>query len=326
MKLRLIRLLSLILALTFCFTLIPASAESSFPSSSRKEEDIPAYTEGSDYYIEINENVPDFEVWQNTTLPFVLYSDLDELGRTGPAYACLGPETLPTAARAPIGKINPSGWQTTNYDGVVEGGSLYNRSHLIGYLLCGDNGTKENLITGTRNLNAGSMVFVETAVQSYIQETGHHVLYRVTPFYHGDDLVPFGVQMEALNMEPGEDGISFNLFLYNVQPGIEIDYATGESRKAGEVLALDAPTAESGDNTEKTIPLVVAEPEQTPEPEPERSIPNAQTYILNTNTKKFHRPGCKSVNQMKAKNRQDVTWSRDEIIAKGYQPCKNCNP
>ena len=313
------KLLSIILIITLCISGIPAYAEGSFPCSSLQEDDIPAYEDGSDFFIEINGNVPDFEVWQRTTMPFVLFSELDELGRTGPAYACLGPETLPTDVRGPIGNVNPSGWQSTKYEDLVDGGNLFNRSHLIGYLLCGDNGTRENLITGTRNLNAASMVFVETAVEMYIQETGHHVLYRVTPFYHGDDLVPFGVQMEAQSMETDEDGICCNLFLYNVQPGIEIDYATGESRRAGTFFALDAP-ANSNNDVMKTLPA------EEPSPEPERTIPSSVTYILNKNTGKFHRPDCKSVQQMKAKNRMDVDWSRDKVIAEGYEPCKNCNP
>ncbi len=310
---------SLVILIALCITIIPASAESGFPQSTLQEADIPAYTAGSDFYIEINESIPDFEVWQYTTMPFVLFSDLDALGRAGPAYACLGPETLPTDVRKPIGNVNPSGWQSTKYEGLVDGGNLFNRSHLIGYLLCGDNGTKENLITGTRNLNAGSMVFVESAVEMHIRETGHHVLYRVTPFYHGDDLVPFGVQMEARSMETDKDGFCCNLFLYNVQPGIEIDYATGESHRAGDYFALEAPAASSSEAL-KTIPA------EEPSPEPERTVPTTVTYVLNKRSKAFHYPYCKSVKQMKAHNRQDVDWSRDEAIRQGYHPCGNCNP
>lgn len=209
-------ILFLILIL-LCLCPVSAFADSGFPKSSLQEQSIPAYTEGSDYFIDINDGIPDFEVWQHTTFPFVLFSELDELGRTGPAYACLGPETLPTDVRKPIGNISPSGWQNTRYENLVDGGNLFNRSHLIGYLLCGDDGSPENLITGTRLMNAGSMVLVETAVEMYIQETGNHVLYRVTPFYHGTDLVPFGVQIEALSMETDVDGICCNLFLYNIQ-------------------------------------------------------------------------------------------------------------
>ena len=129
------RTIAILLLFALCLGITPAFAEDSFPLSSLREADIPAYTEGSDYYIEINGNVPDFEIWQYTTMPFVLFSDLDELGRTGPAYACLGPETLPTKSRGPIGDVKPSGWQSTKYEGLVDGGNLFNRSHLIGHLL-----------------------------------------------------------------------------------------------------------------------------------------------------------------------------------------------
>ncbi|MBR4473531.1 MAG: DNA/RNA non-specific endonuclease [Oscillospiraceae bacterium] len=306
------------LIIVLCLSLNCASAEESFPLSKLKEQDIPAYTEGSDYYLDINDGIPDFAVWQHTTFPFVLFSELDELGRTGPAYACLGPETLPKDVRKPIGNVTPSGWQSTRYEDLVDGGNLFNRSHLIGFLLCGDNGSPENLITGTRLMNAGSMVMVETAIEMYIEETGHHVLYRVTPFYHGDDLVPFGVQIEALSMETDVDGICCNLFLYNIQPGIEIDYATGESRRTGTFFALD----DFVDGEEEAIRSIPAE-ETEPEPEPE-SI--TVTYVLNKNTGKFHYPDCKSVGDMKAKNRMDVDWTRERVIAEGYQPCGNCKP
>ena len=310
-------ILFLILIL-LCLFPVSASADSGFPKSPLQEQAIPAYTEGSDYFIDINDGIPDFEVWQHTTFPFVLFSELDELGRTGPAYACLGPETLPTDVRKPIGNINPSGWQSTRYENLVDGGSLFNRSHLIGYLLCGDDGSPENLITGTRLMNAGSMVLVETAVEMYIQETGNHVLYRVTPFYHGADLVPFGVQIEALSMETDVDGICCNLFLYNIQPGIEIDYATGESR---EVRHSPAPGDAAGGN-EDAVRTVLAE-EPPPEPEPSSMV---VTYVLNKNTGKFHYPTCESVADIKAKNRMDVDWPREKVIAEGYQPCGGCKP
>lgn len=297
---------------------VPLSAHADFPHSSLDADSIPPYTEGSDYFIEINDGVPDFEIWQRTAFPFVLFSDLDSLGRAGTAYACLGPETLPKDVRKPIGAFYPSGWQSTQYDDI-DGGSLFNRSHLIGFLLCGDDGSPENLITGTRNLNAGSMLLVETAVEMYIQETGHHVLYRVTPFYHGEDLVPFGVQMEAMSMETDEDGISCNLFLYNVQPGIEIDYATGENWRDGQVFSLeessDAPTG-----------MMKVFPAETPVPTPESLASDMVTYVLNKNTGKFHYPDCPSVLDIKAKNREDVDWSREKVISAGYQPCKRCMP
>lgn len=308
---------SLALLLASClFTF--SSARADFPMSSLSESAIPPYTDGLDYYIEINDGVPSFEIWQRTTFPFVLFSPLDDLGRTGPAYACLGPETLPTDVRKPMRNVQPSGWQSSSYEGLVDGGSLFNRTHLIGFLLCGDDGSPVNIITGTRNLNAGSMLLVETAVEMYIEETGHHVLYRVTPFYHGDDLVPFGVQMEALSMEPDVDGISCNLFLYNVQPGIEIDYATGESWRTGEIFSLKDSNGDL-DGVMKTAPAEVPDPD----PEP---LPVTVTYVLNKNTRKFHYPGCDSVSDIKAKNRQDVDWPRNEVISAGYQPCGRCKP
>ena len=309
-----------LLVAVFILTTVPAFADNTFPRSSLLETDIPAYVDVGDYYVEINDGEPDFGIWQYTTFPFVLFSDLDDLGRAGPAYACLGPETLPTDVRGQMGNVYPSGWQNTRYDDLVDGGSLYNRSHLIGYLLCGDNGSLENLITGTRNLNAGTMLIVETAIEMYIEETGNHVLYRVTPYYHGDDLVPFGVQMEALSMENDQDGICCNLFLYNVQPGIEINYATGESWRAGEFFVLEQPTTTT-DDAVRTIPAVIPEP--TPESTPG---PTIITYVLNKNTHKFHYPDCPSVLDIKPKNREDVDWSRDEIIGAGYSPCGRCKP
>ena len=306
---------AILLLLFLAFNSISAYAD--FPHSGVQEESIPKYLDHSDYFIDINDGTPDFEIWQKTTFPFVLFSELDELGRAGPAYACLGPETLPTDVRKPMGNYHPSGWQSTQYEDI-DGGYLYNRSHLIGFQLCGDNGSPENLFTGTRNLNAGSMLLVETAVEMYIQETGHHVLYRVTPFYHGDDLVPFGVQIEALSMETDSDGICCNMFLYNVQPGVEIDYRTGENWRAGQVLSLEEP-ANAADNAIKTVPAEIPEPSSKPE-----SI--VVTYVLNKNTHKFHYPDCPSVLDMKEKNRQDVDWTRDETISAGYAPCGRCKP
>ena len=295
-----------------------ALIESEFPQSLIQPNDIPPYSEDSNYYYDINDGLPNFAVWQHTTIPFVIFSPLDSYGRTGAAYACLGPETLPTEPRGQIGNVHPAGWQSTRYEGIIDGDYLYNRSHLIGYLLCGDTGTAENLFTGTRNLNAKSMALVETAIEMFIQETGFHVLYRVTPFYHGEDLVPFGVQIEALSMETDEEGICCNLFLYNVQPGIEIDYATGDSKKASKIISIDNPE-DSVNCAIKTIPREI--PEDPPEP-----AAISVTYVLNNNTHKFHNPDCPSVSDIKAKNRQDVDWPREIIIAAGYRPSGCCNP
>lgn len=307
------RIISVIL---FLLLSLPATAYADFPRSSLNPDTIPPYTPDSDYYIELNDNVPDFEVWQRTAFPFVIFSPLDSLGRVGTAYACLGPETLPTDVRGQMGNIHPSGWQSTQYEGI-DGGYLFNRSHLIAYQLCGDSGTMENLFTGTRNLNAGVMLLVESAVEMYIEETGGHVLYRVTPFYHGDDLVPFGIQIEAESMESYVDGFSCNLFLYNIQPGIEIDYSTGESWRSGAIFTLEDP-GNAGDAV-KSIPAEVVE--LGPEPE-EIEV----TYVLNKNSHKFHYPSCDSVSDIKAKNRMDVDWSREEVIEAGYTPCGRCTP
>jgi DNA-entry nuclease len=195
------------------------------------QAEIPAWA-GEDVIV-ISGNQPAFTGDELTTEVFVRFSPLDRLGRTGAGTACLGLETMPTQPRAAIdASIRPSGWHSVRYDGLIEDGFLYNRCHVIGYLLCGDNATPENLFTGTRRLNHELMLPYEKEVASYIEETGNHVLYRVTPRYDGRDLLAFGVEMEACSVEDRGRGVCFHVFVYNVQPGIEIDYATGESRKS----------------------------------------------------------------------------------------------
>ena len=228
------------------------------------------------------------------------YSSLDSLGRCGTAIALVGPETMPTEERGSIGMIKPSGWHTVRYDDLIDGRYLYNRCHLIGYQLTGENANELNLITGTRYLNVEGMLPFENEVADYVERTGNHVLYRATPVFVGNDLVARGVHLEALSVEDDGAGVKFNVFCYNVQPGIEIDYATGESERIEEVP--EAP--------------VVVPPEASPE----------TTYILNLNTRKFHYPECSSVDQMSEKNKLEFTGTRDEAIAQGYDPCKRCNP
>ena len=195
------------------------------------ETEIPAWT-GEDVIV-LGGNLPAFSPEELTTESFVRFSPLDRQGRTGAGTACLGPETLPTQPRAAIdASIRPSGWHTVRYDDLIEDGFLYNRCHVIGYLLCGDNATAENLFTGTRRLNHELMLPYEKQVADCIAETGMHVLYRVTPRYQGRDALAFGVEMEAYSVEDGGREICFHVFVYNVQPGIVIDYATGESRRA----------------------------------------------------------------------------------------------
>ena len=190
--------------------------------------DIPEYSGKDTIYI--NNNEPYFERSELTTKPFEYYSDLDDLGRCGAAYACLCRELMPKERRGKINSVKPSGWVSSRYD-FIDGESLYNRCHLIGWQLAGENANEKNLITGTRYLNATLMLPFENMVADYIKETDNHVMYRVTPYFKDDELVARGVLMEAYSVEDDGDGVCYNVFCYNVQPGIEIDYKTGRNRK-----------------------------------------------------------------------------------------------
>lgn len=191
--------------------------------------DIPAYS--GEAYVELDGNRPNFTQDELTTEAFENYSELDSLSRCGTAYANVCRELMPNAPRGEIGSVKPSGWVTAKYD-IVDGKYLYNRCHLIGFQLAGENANEKNLITGTRYMNVTGMLPFENDVADYVDDTNHHVLYRVTPVFVGSELVARGVQMEAYSVEDNGAGICFNVFVYNVQPGIEIDYATGESRLA----------------------------------------------------------------------------------------------
>ena len=190
-------------------------------------KEIPAYSGHS--YVVINDNEPLFDADELVTDSYEFYSELDRLDRCGYAMACIGRDLMPTEDRESISSVKPSGWIQAKYD-FVEGQNLYNRCHLIGFQLTGENANKQNLITGTRYLNTQGMLPYENMIADYIKETGNHVLYRVTPIYEGNDLVASGVQLEAWSVEDYGDGICFHVYLYNVQPGVIIDYATGESR------------------------------------------------------------------------------------------------
>lgn len=268
--------------------------------------EIPLYV-GEDYIV-LQDNQPDFFIWQIVSKPYLLLSRLDQLGRTGPGMACLGPETLATKPRGQIGNIRPSGWHTTRYDDLIEDKYLYNRAHVIGFFLCGDNATPENLFTGTRHLNASGMLLFETQVANYIAKTGNHVIYRCSPLYDEDNLIASGIQMEAYSVED-QGALCFNVFVFNVQPGIRIDYATGDSERE---LETDDSVPSRGQAE------VTAEPQATGAP--------AVTFVLNINTRKFHRPSCPSVDEIKNKNRKDFYGTRDEVIAAGYEPCGRCRP
>ena len=190
-------------------------------------ENIPAYS--GQPYVAVNGNQPFFTQEDFTECSYETYAPLDGLGRCGPAEACVGEDLMPTEKRGSISSVKPTGWVNGQYD-FIDGKSLYNRCHLIGYQLTAENDNKQNLITGTRYLNVTGMLPFENMVADYIHETGNHVLYRVTPMFDGTDLVAQGVLMEAWSVEDGGAGICFNVYCYNVQPGVAIDYATGENR------------------------------------------------------------------------------------------------
>ena len=195
--------------------------------SSYSLDNIPSY-DGENKYVVINDNIPFFTDQELTTLSFESYSELDYLGRCGVAYANVSIDTMPTQERTSIGQIKPSGWHTIKYD-IVEQGYLYNRCHLIAFQLAGENDNEKNLITCTRQMNAKVMTQYENIVANYIRKTSNHVLYRVTPIFENDNLLATGVLMEAKSVEDNGKGVSFNVFVYNVQDGIEIDYKTGDS-------------------------------------------------------------------------------------------------
>lgn len=205
------------------------SDQSRIPSAPAMDlAQIPAFTDQP--YVVIGDNVPDFTPEELAQGGFEAYSPLDRLGRCGTAFACIGTETMPDGERGSISSVKPSGWHSVKYEGI-SGGSLYNRCHLIGWQLAGENANEENLITGTRYLNVEGMLPFENMVADYVLETGNHVLYRVSPIFAGDELVARGVQMEAYSVEDQGEGVAFHVFCYNVQPGIQIDYATGESEE-----------------------------------------------------------------------------------------------
>lgn len=253
---------------------------------------IPAYT--GEPYVVVNDNVPFFKESEKTTQSYEQYSELDSLGRCGIAMANIGQDLMPTDKRGDISQVKPTGWQSVQYDNV-NGKSLYNRCHLIGFQLAGENANEKNLITGTRYMNVEGMLPFENMVADYVKETDGHVLYRVTPIFEGDNLVASGVLMEAESVEDDGEGILFNVYVYNVQPGIVIDYATGDSYLESSKTASD--------NSEAV-----------------------KTYILNTNSKKFHDPSCSGAKTIKDSNRQTYEGSREDLIKQGYEPCGKCRP
>ena len=260
-------------------------------SGTPAEENPSALWDGQPYTA-VNGNVPGFSEKDLTTASFESYSELDSLGRCGTAFACLGQDLMPRGERGDISGIHPTGWHSVQYD-FIDGKNLYNRCHLIGWQLSGEDANRKNLITGTRYMNVEGMLPFENMVADYIKETGCHVLYRVTPVFQGSNLVADGVLMEAMSVEDQGESISFCVFVPNVQPGVSIDYSDGSSRPA----------------------------DSQSSPENEEAI-----YIVNTNTRRFHLPSCSSVREMKESNRENFTGSREELIEEGYIPCGKCRP
>lgn len=276
---------------------------------------IPLYS--TEPYVEVNNNIPFFTSEEKNNInSFETYSELDDLGRCGAAYANLSKELMPTEARGEIGDIRPSGWHTVKYNDLIDGNYLYNRCHLIAYSLAGENANPKNLITGTRYLNNVGMLSFESMVGEYIKYSDNHVLYRVTPIFEGDNLVASGVEIEAWSVEDDGAGVCFNVFCYNVQPYIDIDYLTGDSCESA-----DAHTIIVFDDTENTTEYTEIDRDITSE---ETSEKIEADYIVNTNSRKIHLPTCSSVNDMAEHNKWYYVGSLEDLKAQGYTPCKRC--
>lgn len=263
---------------------------------------IPAFS-GSPYTF-VNGNKPVFSKDDLKTVGYEQYSPLDSLGRCGVAIASCGVEIMPAKdeERGSISSVTPSGWVQATYDtALISGGYLYNRCHMIGWQLSAENANDRNIITGTKYLNINGMLPFENMIADYIKETKNHVAYRVTPIFEGNELVCRGVQLEAYSIEDNGEGICFNVYCYNVQPGIVIDYSTGESRIEG-----SSPTGTEG-SKETSAPLG-----------------SDETYVLNTKSKKIHLPTCRYAKDMSEESKEDYFGKIEELLAKGYEKCKTC--
>ena len=278
------------LVLVLLVSLFAGCGEEFLKTGSSSLTSVPEFS--GEPYVAVNGNVPYFTEDEITDQSFEEYAELDSLGRCGPAVASVGRDLMPTEERQSIGSVKPSGWQTVKYD-CVDGKYLYNRCHLIGFQLSGENANRKNLITGTRYLNIEGMLPFENMTADYVKETGNHVMYRVTPVFQGNNLVADGVLMEGWSVEDEGEGICFCVFAYNAQPGIVIDYATGESFEDDQTGPADSDEME---------------------------------YVINTSSGTFHTPDCPSVDKMKEKNKEYFTGSREELIAEGYTPCSRCKP
>ena len=252
---------------------------------------IPEFS-GSPYAV-INGNIPFFTEDEYTASSFETYSELDKLNRCGVVMASIGKDLMPTEEREAIGQVKPTGWHTVKYD-WIDGKYLYNRCHLLGFQLTGENANERNLITGTRYLNVEGMLPFENMVADYIKETENHVLMRVTPIFKEDNLVASGVLMEGLSMEDNGNGICFNVYCYNVQPGVIINYASGSSHK----------------DENYTFKM--------------EDYENEGYYILNTSSKKIHRKGCTNIKSIKDKNKETYYGDIEVLLENGYDTCNEC--
>ncbi|MBR7165234.1 MAG: DNA/RNA non-specific endonuclease [Clostridia bacterium] len=275
--------LALILLLSACA--LPLPAKSPIPETVSLD-DLPPFS--GEAFVELGGGVPFFTEEEITAEAFEAYARLDPLGRCGTAFACIGKELMPTQERGSIGQVKPSGWQTVKFD-VVDGKYLYNRCHLIGFQLTGENANEQNLVTGTRYLNVEGMLPFENMVADYVKETGNHVMYRVTPVFQGTELVCRGVVMEALSVEDGGEGISFCVYCYNAQPQIQIDYTDG--------------TADLSE-----------------EPDSQGKV----QFILNTSSKKIHKPHCSNAGAMSDQNRKETAASLSSLLSQGYTQAGCC--
>lgn len=309
---------SLVLALTFIVspqiaqspvsrTTVTAQANPT-PKGFSYMKDVPKWN-GKKPYVKVHKNRPYFTSKElSAKKSYEKYSNLDKYGRCTKTIANIGTDIMPTKTRGAIGMVRPTGWHTVKYAGI-DGNYLYNRCHLIGYQLSGENANRKNLITGTRYLNVDGMLPFEDQVADYIHShKSAHVLYRVTPVFRGKEMLARGVLMEAQSIEDKGRGVKFCVFCYNVQPGVTIKYSDGSS---------------SGPEYKGSTPSTK---KKTTDSRASQNKSGTHTYVLNTNTKKFHKPSCSSIKQMASHNKKTVKEKRSTLISQGYSPCKRCNP
>ena len=282
-------------------------------------------------YIVVNNNQPEFKSTELKKKAYEFYSELDSLGRCGYAMACVCTDTMPElgAERTSITNIKPTGWINNSYDSsIVPGKYIYNRCHLIGWQLTDENSNRKNLITGTRYLNTEGMLPFENMIADYVRETDNHVMYRVTPIFEGNNLVASGVHMEGYSVEDKGAGICFNVYAYNVQPGIEIDYATGENKLDDSHIPPQTEPPET-DQDQPQTPEQDQNQDQVQDPEQDTDQEQGDSefvYILNTNRKKIHYPHCSSIATMSEKNKQGYNGTVEELLSQGYTTCGICKP